>query len=438
MIACYRLLFFLLFLVGLPAHVVKMWRRGALFDAWWDRLGLYRNIPPRHARKKRVWLQVVSVGEAYAAMPLLQSLCDHDDCQLFVTTSTSTAKAVLVKQFSDNSSVWIGYFPYDLFWFSQQAWRRIQPDWALLMESELWPEHLYQARCRSVPVWLINARHSMKTVARYKCYPWLATWLYSSLDRVYFTTRDQLDAICSIVPDVKRFSVMGQLKLDVMISRLSVHQRHDYHQSMGFQSITPNTVFLMAASTWPGEEAIVLDVVQALRDRAIDARAVLVPRHAERGADLSKLVSQYDLSYSVRSHGISGAQDCVVHIADTTGEMQQLCQCVDVALVGKSFDPHRGGQTPIELAACGVSMVYGPQMTNFREVCLDLESHGLVRPADTTQRAISQLIWWAEHAEDRLINRQQLLQWYENNRGGLAVLLRALAGVGVSVPHAIG
>ena len=84
----------------------------------------------------------------------------------------------------------------------------------------------------------------MATVARYKRYPWLATWLYSSLDRVYFTTRDQLDAICSIVPDVKRFSVMGQLKLDVMISRLSVHQRHDYHQSMGFRRLHRILFFL--------------------------------------------------------------------------------------------------------------------------------------------------------------------------------------------------
>ena len=128
----------------------------------------------------------------------------------------------------------------------------------------------------------------------------------------------------------------------------------------------------MAASTWPGEEAIVLDVVQALWTLSM-LEQFWCHVMLSVGRTYQSL-SQYDLSYSVRSHGISGAQDCVVHIADTTGEMQQLCQCVDVALVGKSFDPHRGGQTPIELAACGVSMVYGPQMTNFREVCLDLES----------------------------------------------------------------
>ena len=432
MIACYRIFFILLFLFGFPLHVVKMWRRGALFDSWWDRLGLYQGVPPLQPGKKRLWLQVVSVGEAYAAMALLQSLSDHGDCLLFVTTSTSTARSVLTKRFSNHPSIWIGYFPYDFFGFSSQAWRRIQPDLVLLMESELWPEHLYQARRRSIPVWLINARHSMKTVSRYTRYPWVAQWLYRSLDRVYFTTRQQLDVMCSLIPDSRNFGVMGQLKLDISIPQLSTTQRYDYRQSMGFLSSTSNTILLMGASTWPGEEVIILDALKVLRCRNIDARAVLVPRHAERGQDVLALVAQYDFSCSMRSRHQDLNQDCVVHIADTTGEMQQLCQCVDIGLVGKSFSPHRGGQTPIELAACGVSMVYGPDMSNFSEVCSDLEARGLVRKVHSAEDAINELVWWVENADARQQNGQQLIEWFEDNRGGLAVILKALSDAGVS------
>ncbi|HAV93615.1 MAG: hypothetical protein CMF52_06280 [Legionellales bacterium] len=434
MIWLYRLFFPFLFAVAFPFHLVKMYRRGSVSVRWYERFGWYGSVNGSQfdPGKKRLWIQVVSVGEAQAVVPLVSALCKSGNCLVFLTTTTHTARAVLIHRFSGQPAVWIGYFPYDFVCCSLLAWRSIKPDHVLLTESELWPEHLHQARSRGVPVWLINARHSSATMAWYRRFPRLARWLYRPLDRVYFTSNRQMSAVHAIMPDAQHFYVMGQLKLDLPIYPLGKDEKARLYHEMGFAGITQDTVFLMGASLWPGEEDMVLEALVQLRQQDVDARVILVPRHAEKGRLLVQAAQARGLVFSQRSTSLSSSEKVVVHVADTTGEMHRLCQCVDVALIGKSFSPYRGGQSPIELAAFGVSMVYGPHMSNFIEISEDLEQAGLSQRVPDAAAATKALISLVLQRSSRLRNKDRLLAWFQAQQGGLSRLLAALERHGVS------
>lgn len=420
----YRLLFVPVFLVLFPVHLPKLIRRGHFLQKWRDRFGAYQDVLPKRPGFRRIWLQVVSVGEAQAAMSLIQTLSQRHDSHIFVTTTTSTAYQLLATHLRKTPNCWLGYFPFDFAPFSRRAWRRIRPDLVVLMESELWPEHLYQASSFRVPVWLINARHSQKTQRWFSRFPFMARWLYAFIDRVFFVSSVQQKFVESLGVSASKLFVMGQLKFDANIPLLDHCHIDRLRMGMGFLKTSSKTLYLMGSSLWPGEEEIILNAAVTLRNQGNDVRVLIIPRHAERGQAICDVVQRYGLSFSQRSRSIVVSEDCIVHVADTTGEMHQLIQCVDLALVGKSFAPHHGGQTPLELAACGVPMVYGPLMTNFSDVCSDLEANGLsvcCSDAAAAECVLAELLSSPLGLSDK---SSDLRDWVESSQGALSVLMR--------------
>lgn len=417
----YRLAFIPCFLVFFPLFLPKLIRRGSYFRHIRHRFGQYMHMPKKICGRRRIWLQVVSVGEAQAAMPLIQSLLQRGDCDLCITTTTTTAFSILSKNLTGGEYVWIGFFPFDFLPFVKRAWRIVDPDLIVLFESELWPEHLYQARCNNVPVWLINARHSQSSMLWYRRFPYLVRWLYALLDTVLFVSKKQAVQLQELAVAPRQIMVMGQLKFDVYIPQLSRDEIVSMRHGMGFVDLHQGSLFLMGVSTWSGEEEILLQVTLSLRQQGLDVRLILIPRHAERGDDILSIVKNYGFSWSRRSTA-EVASDCIVHIADTTGEMYALCQCAHLGLVGKSFSPHQGGQTPLELAVCGIPMVYGPHMSNFSEICADLESQNLVTACSNAQHAqqvLAKLLCDTDYLDSK---RHQLQLWAQDQRGALSVV----------------
>ena len=424
----YRLIFVPAFLALFPIHLPRLIRRGRLLSTLRQRFGLYGEICVKsRGEKKRLWVQVVSVGEAQAASPLIQSLHDRRDCLLFITTTTSTAHAVLSQRFGDCPGIWIGYFPFDFYPFVANAWRSVQPDLVVLFESELWPEFMHRARVSSVPVWLINARHSDKTMQWFIQFPVIARWLYGYISKALFVSRGQLERLEALSIRAAEASAIGQLKFDVSLPRINQDDRQALLSSMGFQDVHPKTWIMIGASTWPGEEQILLEALRSLRIDGYDVRLILVPRHADRGSDIATEVAAKGFTYTLRSQPVCES-GVFVHIADTTGEMQTLCQCAHIALIGKSFAPHMGGQNPLELVAAGVPMVYGPMMSNFRDVCIDLEAEHLTQRCLSRDEAKWKIVSLVKNVEHRQELSYRLQQWLVAKKGVLSLVVDEFDG----------
>lgn len=420
----YRILFPLLLIPALPYYVWRMLRRGGYGAGFSQRLGFFPKLPPKIPGKRRIWIQAVSVGEIEAIGPFLKTLQQSDQAEIILTTTTSTGYRLALERYLTVADR-IGIFPADLWPCSALAWRRIQPDQIILVEGELWPEHLAQARARGVPALLINGRISDKSFARHQRFPGISAYLLNHFQSIGAGSEE----------DYRRFRTLGaspiltgNLKFDVASDApMSADERAQLRRELGFGE-NPQTLVILGSSTWKGEETQLIRIVRELRAGKFDVRLLLVPRHSERRAEVAAEASASGLAWHQRSTGGALAPaDTIIHLADTTGELRRLTRAADIAFCGKSIPPHEGGQTPIECAAAGVAMVYGPRMTNFRDICRGLEqTQAAFRVENVTQLEV-RIAQLCSDGRRRTEVGQNGAAWHQGNRGAtertLALLL---------------
>lgn len=416
----YRILFPTLLVLTLPYYLWRMLRRGGYGTDFSHRLGFFPDLGPVPAGRRRFWIQAVSVGEIQAIGPLLRRLKAAGNVEIVLTTTTSTGYRIAKELHAANADR-IGIFPTDLWPCSALAWRRIRPDVVVLVEGELWPEHLAQARSHGVPAVLINGRLSDRSFARHLRLRPLSRQLFSRFSAILAGSEE----------DARRFRELGlspvttgNLKFDVAPpSPADPAAAARLRESLGFAGCD---CVLLGSSTWPGEEAMLLRAVSALRRSGTDVRLLLVPRHAERRNEVSRDVEASGLKWHLRSSGAAAPAGTVVHVADTTGELRTLTAAADLAFCGKSLPPNEGGQTPVEAAAAGLAIVYGPKMTNFHEMCRQLEAAGAALRAEDAAQAEALVSRLVRDGQERRSVAARALRWCADNRGATEQTAEAL------------
>ena len=421
----YRILFPLLLIPALPYYFWRMLRRGGYGSGFSQRFGFFPSQGPKNPGKRRFWLQAVSVGEIEAIGPLLRQLQATGEAEIILTTTTSTGYRLAKERYADVAQA-IGIFPADLWPCSALAWRRIQPDVVILVEGELWPEHLAQARARGVPAYLINGRISDKSFARHQRFRKLSHHVLGHFRQIAAGSEE----------DARRFRVLGfdstitgNIKFDVASDApMSAEERARLRADLGFGA-DPRTVVLLGSSTWKGEETALLKIIRELRAAGTDVRLLLVPRHSERRAEVAAEVSASGLDWHQRSSGGPVAPaGTIVHLADTTGELRRLTRAADLAFCGKSLAPHEGGQTPIECAAAGVAILYGPRMTNFRDICRGLEKAKAASRTEDGDSLGGKIRTLCGDERERTEMGRNGAAWHQGNRGATERTLALLLG----------
>ncbi len=369
MLWLYRLFFLPALLVMAPRYLLRMRRRGGYRGNFLHRLGSHPILPAKTSGRSRVWLQAVSVGEMLAIGPIVQAL-HADGAEVYLTTTTSTGYRLASDRFSA-LTVGIGYFPIDWWGFSARTWRRIAPDLVILTEGERWPEHLHQARRRGVPVICINARLSDRSYARMKRLPATAQLMLGGVTRLLAGSPADAARFVELGTEPARVVTTGNIKLDVQIPRLAEAESAALRRALGL----PDGLVLLGSSTWPGEEETLIATMRAARASALRCSLLLVPRHAERRGEIERVLRGAGLRFHFRSHG-NAPGEVDIAVADTTGELRMLTQLADLVFVGKSLPPHTEGQTPVEAAALQKPILFGPGMSNFRQLADDLVQRG--------------------------------------------------------------
>ncbi|HZZ21033.1 MAG TPA: glycosyltransferase N-terminal domain-containing protein [Opitutaceae bacterium] len=420
MIWIYRLLFPFFIVLASPYYLLRMRRRGGYGSDFSQRFGSYKGLPPRKPGVRRVWLQAVSVGEMLAVEPILKAL-KSDGTEVVLTTTTSTGRKLAAEKLAAHVSA-IAYFPIDWMPFSSAAWEAIRPDLAIITEGERWPEHMRQAAARKVPVLCINARLSDRSYQRMSVWPAASRFLLSGITRLLAGSEQDAERFGALGFPKGRITVTGNIKLDVDIPRLDQAARERLRAELGLPRAS---LVLLGSSTWPGEEEALLETLKTARGRGTACSLLIVPRHAERRAEVERVVKASGFSYHLRSQGAAPAEVDVA-VADTTGELRALTQLADLVFVGKSLVPHREGQTPVEAATLGKPILLGPGMANFRAIEADLLHRGAARtvasPAELATKASALL---ADKA-DRDSIAAAGGAWRRDNGGGVERTLLAI------------
>lgn len=316
-----------------------------------ERLGLNTAIP--RPRGKLVWLHGASVGETISILPLVDALrAAKNPPHILVTSGTRTSAALMAKRLPDG--VIHQYAPVD-HWLSVGKFiKHWQPDVSVFVESELWPEMLYQA---PKPM-LVGGRMSARSGQRYEKMKWFWQPLLKRLNPCLVQTETY--AMRFAAAGAVHVQVGGNLKDDAPPLPADEMALKALQKAIGARPV------LFAASTHPGEEEAILACHHALRKTHKDLLTIIAPRHPHRGAEIAALVAPTGAVARQRSKDPLPAKTCDIFIADSIGEMGLWYRLATVAVIGGSFIPH-GGQNPLEALKLNCPLVCGPHMFNFTQ-----------------------------------------------------------------------
>lgn len=423
MLWLYRLFFLPAMLLAAPFYLRRMFKRGGYGPGFGQRFGSVGTLPAKRHGVTRIWLQAVSVGEVLAMAPLVKRLTADGRAEVYLTTTTSTGHALAMEKLGADT-VGIGYFPLDWWLFSRRTWSAVQPDLALLAESELWPEHIAQARRRKVPVVLVNARLSDRSFRRLKNFRTLACSLYRRIARILPSSEQDAERFRQLGVPAEKLAVTGNLKFDVGIRALDQWERAMLRRELGFAD---NQLVILGSSTWPGEEQAMLRLLERARRDGMICQLLLVPRHAERRGEIEALLRTRPLNWHLRSRGNAIGQVDVC-VADTTGELQKLTQVADLVFVGKSLPPNEGGQTPIEAALLEKPLLFGPAMSNFRPATETLLHCGAALCVADEVELVDRGLELLRDEKRRAAMSAAASAWHKANQGSMERTLRELDG----------
>ncbi len=347
--------------------------RGKRLGNWRQRLGFLPRAP--RGRGPRIWLHAVSAGEMSALQPVFARL--HAALpEAYLTVSTLTPAGLEAARKGCAPANLHCYLPFDWGDCIGLALLRQRPDLIIVTERELWPNFLGLARLCGVEVLVINGRVSDRAHARAARFPWLARWLYQLPTCLCVQSAEDAARLAALGVDEARLVVAGNTKVDAMAAR-DLEQEADLAAALG---VAPEEEWLVAGSTHPGEEEIVLDAFARIRAQRPQARLLLAPRHVTRVAEVSATVGRRGFPAARRSEGRPPREAVVV--LDTMGELRAAYALGLAAFVGGTLVPI-GGHNLLEPVAAGRPVLFGPHT----EYCADTAD--LVLSADVGTRVTS-------------------------------------------------
>jgi 3-deoxy-D-manno-octulosonic-acid transferase len=407
----YNLLTYVLFLPYIGYWLVRGITNRSYLQRIGERLGIGY---PRLDRC--IWIHAVSVGEVVAAIPLIRALGRRfPDRPLLVTTVTPTGAARVASVFGDE--VHHTFIPFEAPHVVNRFFSATNPEIALVLETEIWPNLYRGCGVRDIPLVLVSARISPRSVRGYRRLLPLFRETLSHGIIIAAQSDADADRFLSLGAAPERTRVTGNIKFDVELPPdLSLRGRELRAELFGDRPVW------IAASTHEGEEEIVLAAQKVLLKTRPDALLVLVPRHPQRFAGVRDLVAQQGMSVVSRTDGGACDASTQVYLGDTMGELTLFYAASDVAFVAGSLVPV-GGHNLLEPAALGLPLLSGPYVFNAQEIADMFVEKGacrLVHDAKELAAAVDGLLSDPDTASHLGNAGREIL---ERNRGSLARLM---------------
>src|ERR1700754_3281354 len=325
-----------------------------------------------------IWIHGASVGEVLAAAALIERLRAMD-MRVLLHSGTVTSAAVVAKRFP--ADVIHQYVPYDSPRYVARFLDHWRPSLALFIESDLWPNLILSSAARRLPMVLINGRMSHRSFPRWRRVSGTISALLEKFD--ICLAQSQTDAERFSALGCPNVLITGNLKLDVPAPPA------DPAKLERLMSMTRGRPIVVAASTHPGEEEILIATHKTLTGFFPGLLTVIVPRHADRGPATGGMITASGLKPALRSREELPTAATDIYVGDTMGEMGVFYRLAPIVFMGGSLVEH-GGQNPIEAVKLGASIVHGPHVFNFTDVYEALDGAGGARKADTQEALVKQ------------------------------------------------
>ena len=328
-----------------------------------ERLGITSMVRPKG---KLVWIHAASVGESLSMLKVIeQILKKYNDWSVLVTTGTVTSAKLMTNRLGERA--FHQYVPVDRVKYVRRFLEHWQPDLGIWAESEFWPNMVIETRASAIPMIVLNGRMSAKSFTRWQQYPSMIRQILMSFTAVLAGSNADAERFEKL--GAKNVSAPGNLKYAA--GPLPV----DGDELNKLKTEISDRQLWLAASTHPGEDAIVGKTHKELEPSHKGLLSIIVPRHPERGPEIANELINMGLKVSLRSQGQAIETNTQIYIADTMGEMGIFYRLAKIAFIGKSLIAN-GGQNPLEAAWLESAIIFGPRMENFEDISTALVNVG--------------------------------------------------------------
>lgn len=416
-----RTLYTLLFHLGLPLVALRLFLRGRKAPAYRQRIAERFACKLPAMRQGGIWVHAVSVGESIAAAPMVKALLKaYPDLPITLTCMTPTGSERIRAMFASEPRVQHCYLPYDLPWAAARFLDHVRPKLGIIMETELWPNHIHQCARRGIPVALANARLSERSARGYARFAGLTRPMLEEMSLIAVQTETEAERFRSLGARAQCVQVTGSIKFDLKVDDQLLPRACQLREQW---SALQRPVWI-AASTHEGEDALILEAHQRLLQVHGDALLILVPRHPER-FDAVHVLCRERFTTVRRSSGAAVDGRVQVLLGDTMGELMFLYALADITFVGGSLVP-TGGHNPLEPAALALPVITGPHVFNFLEISAMLREAGALQQVDDAEGLAAAVRRLIELPQDCRRMGEAGRTVMQANQGALQRLLEAL------------
>ena len=360
MIFFYRFLTFLLF----PLFILILYIRS--FTGKEDRLRFTEKISVKEDslqdHKKVFWIHAASIGETNSVLPLIKEIIKKDDKILILLTTTTYSSSQLIKKTKFNKDNFQHRFlTLDVKFLVKKFLDHWQPEIAIFVDSEVWPNYLLELSNKKTPIILLNGRITMKTFKRWKKLPNLSKKLFNLYDLCLSSSKESEENLNQL--GAKNVKYLGNLKF------CSDNKLKDDKENL--EHLFRESFIWCAASTHPGEEEIILKAHKSLSKKGVKVITIIIPRHINRSQKIFKSIEKLGLKGKIINDFNEISSGNEILIVNSIGEMTKYFYNCKSIFMGKSFSRkliNVGGQNPIEPAKCGCKIYHGPFVSNFKEI----------------------------------------------------------------------
>ncbi len=379
------------------------------------RLGAVPNGFPQKKDNLRIWVHALSVGEIISAASFIENLKkEFSGCEIIFSATTLTGFETAVDLFGKHVRS-IFFFPYDMIFCVKRIIKKADPDFVIIVETDVWPNFLWETKQRMIPVFLVNARLSERSLKGYKRFKAIMTPLFNIFRKICVQSDIDRKRFLNLGVDLRKICVTGNFKFDQPFNDIDDEKKQRLMEKL---KISGKKTIMVCGSTHKGEEKILKQVFADLK-KEHDMLMILAPRDPERWRNIVNLFTHSGIEAAGLEEIEKGNYlHKEVIVIDRIGLLKALYSISNVSFVGGSLVPC-GGHNPLEPASFGKPVIFGPYMTDFVEIGEKLKKNGgaiEVRNSKQLKEAVSVLL---SHPDKAKIKGQKNFEVFCANKGAV-------------------
>ena len=343
------------------------------------------NVQREKKYSKLVWFHAASIGELKSILTILDNLKKKDNLEFLITTVTLSSSNLANKIFKNEENVYHRFFPIDSFFLMKKFLHLWNPSAIFLVDSEIWPNLIFLAKKRKIPLSIINARITKKTFNRWKLFPNTSKEIFSSFALCLTSNNESKDYLFKL--NVKNVFYLGNIKF---LSKVDSAKNTNFNNTF-----LEKQKFWCAISTHHGEEKFCLLVHKILRQQIKNLKIIIAPRHINRVIEIKKLCESFDLTAQILNEHDNISKGIDVVIINSYGNLNKFLFHLKSVFIGKSTLKklqNDGGQNPIEPAKLGCKIYHGPYVYNFQEIYKILKENNISKEINGVNDLVEELI----------------------------------------------